>query len=55
VCNVQDLGYFGSFDHKLMFCNLDTDVGIVKEIRTRFDYNRMDIQGLRDWLTGCPF
>ena len=48
VCNVQDLGNFGSSDHKLIFCNLGTDVDIVNDFKTRFDYNRMDINGLRD-------
>jgi len=48
VCNVQDLGNFGSSDHKLIFCNLGTDVDIVNDFKTRFDHNRMDINGLRD-------
>jgi len=49
---VQGLENVGSSDHKLIFCNLDTDDGrpIVKNIKTRFDYNYMDIQGLRDKL-----
>jgi len=45
---VQDFGNFGSSDHKLIFCNLHTDVGIVTEFKTRFHYNCTDIQGLRD-------
>ena len=36
VCNVQDLGNFGSSDHKLIFCNQGTDVDIVKDFKTRF-------------------
>ena len=32
----------------VIFCNLGTDVDIVKDFKTRFDYNRMDINGLRD-------
>ena len=32
---------FGSSDHKLIFCNLGTDVDIVKDFKTRFDYNRI--------------
>jgi len=50
VCNVQELGNFGSSDHKLIVCNLDTHAGAVSERKTRFDYNRMDINGLRDEL-----
>ena len=50
VCNVQELGNFGSSDHKLIVCNLDTHAGVVNERKTRFDYNRMDINGLRDEL-----
>jgi len=43
-------GNLRSSDHELIFCNLDPHVGIVKKIKTRFDYNSMDIQGLRDEL-----
>jgi len=48
VCNVQRLESFGSSDHKLLFCNLDIEVSRVKESRTRFGYNRMDIDRLRE-------
>ena len=50
MCNVQDLGNFGSSDHKLIVCNFDTDAGVVKERKARFDYYRMDTNGLRHEL-----
>ena len=46
VCNVQRLGSFGFCDHKLLFCNLDIEVSRVKESRTRFDYNQVDMDRL---------
>ena len=36
----------------VIFCNLGTGVDIVKDFKTRFDYNRMDINGLRDEIGG---
>lgn len=48
VCNVQDLGSFGSSDHKLLYRNLDTDVGIVNESKTRLNYNQMNVNGMKD-------
>ena len=47
---MQGLGSFGSSNHKLLFCNLDIQVSRVKENRTRFNYNRMDIDRLREQL-----
>jgi len=44
VCNVQELGSFGSSDHKLLVCNLDIMDNRVKESKIRFDYNRMDVE-----------
>jgi len=48
---VQDLGNFSNSDHKLIFCNLDIEAKIAKENKIKYDYHRMDTQGMKDELS----
>jgi len=48
---VQDLGNFSSSDHKLIFCNLDIAAKIATGNKTKYDYNRMVVCGMKEELS----
>ena len=43
---MQDLG-----NHKLIFCNLDVAAKIATGNKTKYDYNRMDVHGMKEELS----
>jgi len=51
VCYVQDLANFSSSDHKLIFCNLDIAAKTATGNKTKYDYNRMDVHGMKEELS----
>ena len=48
---MQDLGNFSSSDHKLIFCNLGIAAKIATGNKTKYDYNRMDVHGMKEELS----
>ena len=54
--NVQDLGNFGTSDHKLICCNLDMCITVQKTSKTWYDYKNIDLDGTKselgsiDWI-----
>ena len=48
---MQDLGNFSSSDHKLIFCNLDIAAKIATGNKTKYDYNRMVVCGMKEELS----
>ena len=48
---MQDLGNFSSSDHKLIFCNLDIAAKTATGNKTKYDYNRMYVHGMKEELS----
>jgi len=53
--NVQDLGKFGTRDHKLIYCNLDIDTTEEKVNIIQFNYKRINIDEIKAELSSIDW
>ena len=53
IDEVENLGKFATSDHGLLFWKMNVDKEDASRKAVRFDYNKMDLNGIRDELRRC--
>ena len=53
IDEVENLGKFATSDHSLLFWKINVGKEDISTKAVRFDYNKMDLNGIRKDLRGC--